>query len=216
VERGFATVARRLGSAAACAVLLAGSTACTAGHRASPRPSRSPSPVPAQSTGAAPTLSPRPAPLRVRVTRVHGTMSPHARTVLAHRAGRTVAAYFDSAFLGQYPRTDFHAAFASFSPGAAGMARHDRALLTNVGLGPDTAAVVPRRRVAFLSVLAPGRVPVGITANVNLQMLVDHTRAPDQLVTVRGRLLLIRRRSGGWQIFGYDLSRSAVAARGAH
>lgn len=211
----FATPASRLAPAVACAVLLAAATACTAGNHASPRPSPSSPPVPAQSTGAAPTLRPRPAPLHVRVTRVHGTMSPHARTVLAHRAGRTIATYVDNAFLGKYPRSDFHAAFASFSAGAAEKARHDRALLTNADLGADTAAVVPRRRVAFLSVLAPGRVPVGITANLDLQLLVDHTRSPDQLVTVKGRLLLIRRRSGGWQIFGYDLSRSAVAAKGA-
>jgi hypothetical protein len=58
-------------------------------------------------------------------------------------------------------------------------------------------------------------VAAGLTAQIDLKFLVDHRDAPDQLVTVRGRLLLTRKQSGGWQIFGYHLSRSAVAAKGA-
>lgn len=208
----FPAAATRFAAGVACAILLASSSACTGGPQASPRPS--PSSPPGQPTGAAPTLHPRPAPLHVRVTRVHGTMSRHARTVLAHVAGRAVATYFRNGFLGHYPRSDFHDAFASFSAGAADNARHDRDLLTNAGLGADTVAVVPRRQAAYLSVLAPHHAAVGITANVHLELLVDHSRSPDQRVTVKGRLLLTRRKSAGWQIFGYDLSRSAVAAKG--
>jgi len=55
----------------------------------------------------------------------------------------------------------------------------------------------------------------GITAQIDLKFLVDHASSPNQLVTVKGRLLLTRKPSGGWQIFGYHLSRSAVAAKGA-
>jgi hypothetical protein len=136
--------------------------------------------------------------------------------VLALVAGRAISTYFRNAFLAvSYPRSDFGNAFASFSAGAARKARHDRDLLTNAGLGADTVAVVPRHQAAYLSVLAPGRVAVGITANIHLRLLVEHGQAPAQQVTVKGRLLLTRRKSGGWQIFGYDLSRSAVPAKGA-
>ncbi len=204
---------RRLLAALLGAALLAGASACTGGHQASPAPS--PSRLPSQPTGTAATLRPRPVALHVRVTRVHGTMSQHARTALAHVAGRAISTYFHNAFLGHYPRSDFSDAFASFSTGAAQKARHDRDLLTNAGLGHDTVAVVPKRQSAYLSVLAPGRVPAGITADIDLVLLVDHAHTPDQAVTVKGRLLLTRRSSGGWQIFGYDLSRSAVAAKGA-
>lgn len=209
----FLARTRQLLAGLGCAALMALATSCTGGPQAAPAPS--PSPLPGQPTGTAATLSPRPAPLEVRVTRVHGKLSRPARKTLAHTAGRAVATYFKNAFLGDYPRSDFGNAFDSFSSGAAHKARHDRDLLTNAGLGADTVAVVPRKQAAYLSVLAPGHVAVGITANVHLRLLVQHANAPDQQVTVKGRLLLTRRNSGGWQIFGYDLSRSAVAAKGA-
>ena len=34
----------------------------------------------------------------------------------------------------------------------------------------------------------------------------------DQRVTVAGRLLINRKKSGPWQIFGYDITRSSVPA----
>ena len=204
---------RRLLAGLACAALMALASACTGGQQAAPAPS--PTPLPGQPTGTTATLRPRPAPLQIRVTKVHGKLSRQARKTLAHVAGRAVATYFRNAYLGHYPRSDFGNAFASFSSGAAHKARHDRDLLTNASLGADTVAVVPRKQVAYLSVLAPGHVAVGITANVHLKLLVQHAHAPNQQVIVKGRLLLTRRKSGGWQIFGYDLSRSVVAAKGA-
>lgn len=211
------SIARRLLAGLCFVVLLALTSACTGGDQQSaPRPSSSPSQPAGQPTGPAATLHPKPAPLRVKVTRVHGRMSQHDRTVLAHVAGRAISTYFRNAFLaGSYPRSDFGNAFASFSKGAADQARHDRDLLTNAALGADTVSVTARRQQAYLSVLAPHKVAAGLTAQIDLKFLVDHRDAPDQLVTVRGRLLLTRKQSGGWQIFGYHLSRSAVAAKGA-
>lgn len=213
------STARRLLAGLCFVALLAPTSACTGGDQQSaprPSPSRSTGQPTGQPTGPAATLRPRPAPLHVKVTRVHGRMSQHARTVLAHVAGRAISTYFRNAFLaGSYPRSDFGNAFASFSKGAAGQARHDRDLLTNAALGPDTVSVTAKRQSAYLSVLAPHKVAAGITAQIDLKFLADHAHAPDQLVTVRGRLLLTRKQSGGWQIFGYHLSRSVVAEKGA-
>jgi hypothetical protein len=36
-------------------------------------------------------------------------------------------------------------------------------------------------------------------------------RGADKRVTVTGRLLMARKRSGGWEMFGYDMARSDVA-----
>lgn len=217
------SIARRLLAGLCFVVLLALASGCTGGdQQTAPRPSPSrsagqPTGQPAgQLTGPAATLHPKPVPLHVEVTRVHGKMSRHARMVLAHVAGRAISTYFQNAFLaGHYPGPDLGNAFASFSKGAADQARHDRSLLTNAALGADTVSVTAKRQSAYLSVLAPHKVAAGITAQVDLKFLVDHAHAPDQLVTVRGRLLLTRKQSGGWQIFGYHLSRSSVAAKGA-
>ena len=212
------SIARRLLAGLCFVVLLALASGCTGGdQQTAPRPSPSrPAGPTGQPTGPAATLHPKPVPLHVEVTRVHGRMSRHARTVLAHVAGRAISTYFRNAFLaGHYPRPDFGNAFASFSKGAADQARHDRSLLTNAALGADTISVTAKRQSAYLSVLAPHKVAAGITAQIDLKFLVDHAHAPDRLVTVRGRLLLTRKQSGGWQIFGYHLSRSSVAAKGA-
>ena len=215
MTESLGSATRRLLAGLCFVALLGLAGACTGGgQQAAPPPS--PTQPAGQPTGPAATLHPKPAPLHVEVTRVHGRLSRHARTVLAHVAGRAISTYFQNAFLaGHYPRSDFGNAFASFSKGAAGMARHDRDLLTNAPLGGDTVSVTAKRQSAYLSVLAPHKVAAGITAQIDLKFLVDHASSPNQLVTVKGRLLLTRKPSGGWQIFGYHLSRSAVAAKGA-
>ena len=119
-------------------------------------------------------------------------------------------AYFDDAFVGgEYPRESFGDAFDTFSAGAAKQADADRDLLTNRVLGPTTEAVEVKRRTAYLSVLAPYKVAAGVTARVHLQFRADRGDKPAKLVNVKGRLMLTRKASGGWQIFGYDLSRHA-------
>lgn len=159
------------------------------------------------------TLEPRPAPARVRVTRVAGELPGPAREVLARRVGTVVTRYFDDAFLGgDYPRSDFGSAFATFTPGARKRARGDRDLLTNRRLGPVTQRVVPRRQAAYLSVLAPHRVAAGVTARVDLRYLVLREDGADREIRIAGRLLLTRDDAGGWVIFGYDLNRASVPA----
>lgn len=180
-------------------------------------PAAAPSPTPRPSTptskGPVATLEPKPAPLRIRVTRVAGHLGASDRKVLEAKVGRVVSGYFDDAFLGgAYPRSEFSGAFDTFSAGAARTARRDRDLLTNQDLGPSTSSVVARRQTAYLSVLAPHKIAAGITALVNLRFLDQRSDDPDQVVMVKGRLMLTRKHNGGWQIFGYDLTRSASPA----
>jgi hypothetical protein len=203
------TLVRR-SAAALTAMLLALSTAACTGDD---EPAAEPSPSASTSQGATATLEPRPAPARVRVTRVAGRMRPKDRDVLADNVGKVVTAYFEDAFLGgDQPRTRFDDGFATFTRDAARSARRQQRLTTNAALGPDAEAVVARRQRAFLSVLAPKGVATGVTARVDLAYLVQRSEGADRLVTVRGRLLLTRAPSGGWKIFGYDLTRGARAA----
>lgn len=168
--------------------------------------------MPNASTGAAATLAAKPVPLKVRVTRVAGKLKKARQGSLERKIGRTISAYFDAAYLGgEYPRTDFDNAFATFSEGAAQQARGDRGLLTNADLGKSTAGVAPKHASAWLSVLAPNKVAAGVTARIRLVFVADSDEA-DTRVTISGRLLLTRKKSGRWHIFGYDVARSAVPA----
>lgn len=186
-------------------------TACTGDSKESSPPT----PSPGASTGSAATLEPKPVPLKVQVTRVSGTLKRADRAPLEHNVGQVIGGYFDAAFLdGDYPRSNFDDAFATFSTGAANKARADRDLLTNRTLGPTTESVIPKTQEAYLSVFAPNTVAAGVTARVRLRFVANRgDNQAARLVTMTGRLLLTRKKSGGWQIFGYDVAQSSVPAR---
>jgi len=185
-------------------------TACTDDKE----PEAAPIPSPTPTTSAAP--APRSAPLRVRVTRVHGRLAKKNRPPLERNVGAVVRRYVDAAFLaGDYPRSDFDNAFSTFSSGAAAKARRDRGLLTNARLGPTTESVRAVRRTAYLSVLAPYDVAAGVTARVDLRFQVDRGDRPAQRVRLSGRLMLGRDKSNRWKVFGYDLARSERPVRSA-
>lgn len=206
---GLTAPVRRATAALLCGLLVVSAGACTSDEEAPAPHAEAPSPSPSE--GSDVTLDAKPAPLKVRVTRVAGRMKPKDREVLADKVGSVVSAYFDDAFLdGDYPRDDFHGAFDTFSAQAAKQAWRDRDLLSNSDLGPSTEAVVARRRTAYLSVLAPHKVAAGVTALVDLRFVADRGDEPDKQVTVKGRLMLTRKQDGGWKIFGYDLTQSAT------
>ena len=206
--RSLRALVRRTTAAGTLVVLAVVGAGCTGADDPETAPT-----TPTVSEGATATLEPRPAPARVRVTRVAGRMRPKDRDVLADNVGKVVSAYFDDAFLGgTQPRTRFGDGFATFTRDAARQARRQQRLTTNAKLGPTAEAVVPRRQRAFLSVLAPKGVATGVTAKVDLAYVVQRADRPDRTVTVRGRLLLTRAPSGGWKIFGYDLTRGDQAA----
>ncbi len=165
--------------------------------------------------GAQPTLDAKPVPTQVTIARVVGAKLPkQQRSRLDRNVTRVLSRYFDDALLGgDYPRKDFSRAFATFSHGAAQQARGDRALLTNAEIGAETEAVVPRVKSARLDVLAPRRHVAGLTARIRVVFVQERSDGNDQRVTVSGRLLMARKKSGPWQVFGYDVTRSAVAAK---
>lgn len=207
---------RRTAASLFCALLVTTTTACT-GEDAAPgtAPSTGGSSAPETAQESATPEATPPPPARVRVTRVSGKLKEKDQEVLADNVRKVVMAYFDDAFLGgDYPRDSFGDAFDTFSAGAARQADGDRDLLTNRVLGPTTQGIEVRRRTAYLSVLAPYKVAAGVTAKVQLRFVADQGDDPAKLVNVKGRLLLTRKKSGDWQIFGYDLARSARAVGG--
>jgi hypothetical protein len=196
-------------------VLLVATAGCTSDDEPE---EPAPSALPSRSVGAEPTLAAKPVPTEVTVAKVvGGKLSRQQRQRLEKQVSAVVSTYFDDAFLaGEYPRSDFSGALATFSPGAVERATSDRALLTNAEIGTTTEAVVPRTKAARLDVLVPRRSVAGLTARIRLVFVQERADGADQRVTVAGRLLMNRKKSGPWQILGYDVTRSSVpTAKGA-
>jgi hypothetical protein len=199
--------ARRYAAVLATLALAATTASCSSPDDDAATPGETAPSTPEPSATGEPDRSVEP---RVRVTRVAGRLKPKDREVLADNVGKVVNGYFEDAFTGdEHPRSSFGDAFATFSTGATRQADRDRDLLTNRVLEPTTEGIEVRRQTAYLSVLAPHRVAAGVTARVHLRYIADQGDEPAKRVDVKGRLMLTRKKSGGWQIFGYDLTRNA-------
>ncbi len=115
--------------------------------------------------------------------------------------------FLNAAYLaGDYPRQDFRDAYPGFTGGAAKVARHDRALLTNQPIGDRIDDVTPTGLTVKIDLLAANKRAVAATAHVAL----GFRTAGDvrKRVRVQGRLLLTKQ-DGRWKIFAYDLSKGA-------
>lgn len=186
-------------------LLAAGAAGCSGGSPE--KKDTAPAPAPSSSPTISASPAPASAPLRVRVTRVAGRLPARVRPALEKHVASSIQRYVDGAFLGEYPRSSFPQAFVTFTRGARAQGVRQATLLTNKTFGPTTTSVRTARGTAYLSVLAPNRVAVGVTARVDLVFAVERGDAAAQKVHLQGRLLMTR--SGGtWKIFGYDLARS--------
>ncbi len=189
---------RRLAVPAAALALLVGGCSDDGDDDASP-------PEPADQGGST-TLRQRPAALDVEIARLAGALPKAEARDLNQRLGRVVGTWFDGGFAGDYPRQNF-SGYASFTKGAARLAKQSAGVTTNAQLGPQWVDAVPTRRRVRLFVFAPGHRPSGATAEVELVMVgVDETGSAAELA-LTGKLYLTKNKTG-WRIFGFDLNRS--------
>lgn len=135
---------------------------------------------------------------------VTGRLTGLHRARLTTRVSDIVDAWIDAAYLGDYPRTDFADAFSGFSEGAATDARADGALMSNTALGSDLDEVVALQRRLTIDALASGGRAVGVTARVVLTMRLGGEVNRKERVACS---LFMTYRGGGWQVFGYDVTR---------
>lgn len=200
-------------AATGLAVVLLATAGCTGDGGRSASPGADEPGLPDRSVGSSATLEPRPVTTDVAVARTAGARLRRAsEQTLERQVARLLSRYFDAAFLsGSYPRESFPGAFADFTPGAARSARGDVDILTNAASGRTIDQVVPVRKRARLDVLVPRRTAAAVTARITLVFVAERSTGADQRVTVSGRLLMNRAPSGGWQVFGYSMQRSAVA-----
>jgi hypothetical protein len=113
--------------------------------------------------------------------------------------------YLDGAFLGSFPRDDYTAAFASFTPGAAEDAQGDLDLLTSAGIADQIDEATATKRRVRVDVFAVDGHPRGVTAHFVLEL--DTTGTLEESVRVRGDLFLAKEQ-GEWQVFGYDVEQA--------
>lgn len=161
--------------------------------------------------GGGPATPEVPDELRTRsdVGRVVGRLPGQRRRLARRQVTRVVDRWWDAAFLGgDYPRSDFRAAFPGFTKGAELQARRDKELMSNVVLGARVDSVRATRRRVLVDLLAVRRSVRTATARFLLAFRTTGRRAGR--VEVQGRLFLTRT-PRGWRVFGYDVSKGASA-----
>ncbi len=147
-------------------------------------------------------------PSRVEVGEVAGKLGRKPARGVAREVAAVVDGWLDAAYVGgDYPRSDFSAAFRGFTRDAARLATRQAGLMSNKAVGKKVDGVTATRRVVRVDVLAPKGRPAGATAHVTLVMkITGDVQRTDQ---VRGRLMLIRSKAG-WRVFGFDIERGEV------
>jgi hypothetical protein len=153
----------------------------------------------------------------------HDDASPVATVTTLHFAGKKLDAahrervktgvdealdpWFDGAFLGDFPRSDWSAAFAGFTRDAAADAQgRDLDLLSNAAIGDQIDSATAIRRRVRLNVFAAKGHPRGATAHVVLEFRTAGDVA--ESMSVRGDLYMVKEK-GQWRVFGYDVDQAA-------
>lgn len=149
---------------------------------------------------------------RATIRTVTGGLSQGARAALKARITETVDGWFDAAYLGgDYPRTDFDDAFAAFTPGARQRAVADRKLMSNAAVGTTTYQVRALARRVIIDVLAEGGRASAVTVAFRLGMARAGDTGAERRERVAGHLYLTYAPGDGWQVFGFDVQRGAIA-----
>jgi hypothetical protein len=153
----------------------------------------------------------------------HGSDVPGVATVITIEHGEGIDAarqakvlasvtavvdpWFDEAFLGEFPRSDFSAAFAEFTKDAAEDAQRDLDVLTSSGIADQIDSATATNRRVRLDVFAPEGHPRGVTANFVLDF--DTTGDLEEQLRVHGALYLAKDK-GEWKVFGYDVDQAVT------
>lgn len=195
--------AGRLCAAVVVSVMCLGSVSCTSDEPPAPTPA---APTTSTTTPSAPAV----APLDLQIASVAGRLPRNGRLGTRNRVTRTVDSYVEAAFLGDFPRTTYDAAFARFTPAARARAQRDRALLTHGDRGARLSAVVPVERRVRVDVFAPRGRALGATARMRLVLDLTDEAGATQRVRIAGRLLLSRAADNSFRVIGYDVRRTTV------
>jgi len=137
------------------------------------------------------------------ITIEHGEgMDASRQTKVLAGVTAVIDPWFDEAFLGEFPRSDFSEAFTAFTKDAAADAQRDLDLLSSSGIADQIDSATATNRRVRLDVFAPDGHPRGVTANFVLDY--DTSGELEEQLRVHGALYLAKDK-GEWKVFGYDV-----------
>jgi hypothetical protein len=171
---------------------------------------------PSGGAGASTATDTAPPPLETTATmgKVRGQLPKGKRTKVREQVAHAVDEWFDAAYIGgDYPRTDYSASWPGFTTGAKADAEDDKSLMSNFDVGRVISSVEAITRKVSVDVLAVRGHARGATARFVLKFrTVGDVKDEDEQHKweVRGRLFLTPS-PDGWRIFGYDVTKGAVA-----
>jgi hypothetical protein len=142
----------------------------------------------------------------ITIERGEGMDAARQAKVLAGVTG-VIDPWFDEAFLGEFPRSDFSAAFSAFTKDAAADAQRDIDLLSSSGIADQIDSAIATNRRVRLDVFAPDGHPRGVTAHFVLDF--DTTGDLEEQRRVHGALYLAKDK-GEWKVFGYDVDEAVT------
>ncbi len=176
----------------ACSAVLAGSlllTGCSSSDASSSSPQSPSSTAPEVVTNAS-------------VDVVTGRLDEAGQSDLSAQVTDLMTRYFDAAYLGDFPRSDFSAAFTEFTEGAAARAQDDLDLLTSAALSDQIDEATQTEGNLNLDILSPKNTPAGVTVRWTLDFTTTGTLESDQSVTGMFDLTPV---DGAWKVFGYSI-----------
>lgn len=151
-------------------------------------------------------------PLELTLGRGSSDLATEVSDTFQNDVVDTLSGYVVSAFLGDYPRSDFVEALDWFTTDGAEVAAGQLNVLTGT-LFEDADSVVATKLEARLAPFAPGQQPAGVSAAI--QFSFDVTEDGDtSTVTLTGRLMLVPE-DDGWRIFGFKVSRDDLPEEAA-
>lgn len=144
-----------------------------------------------------------------KVVAVKGRLSAAAKDKVLADVTEVMDRWIDGAYAGEYPRSDFDAAFADFTKDAKALALKQSAILSNAKAGAGLTGVDISQRLVRIDVLAPKGRLAGATVRFRLTLaLAGDAERTDR---VGGRLLLTPTKAG-WKVFGFDVRRDEGGA----
>lgn len=131
-------------------------------------------------------------------------LDARTRTRLETQVGDALSRYVVGAYLGDFPRLEFVAAFEPFTSGAAREATRDIEVLT-AARAQDAQEVQATKLDADLAFLVVDEEAVSAAATVDFAFEASFQDGETRTLWLRGRILL-ERLGSTWSIFGYDVS----------
>ena len=179
---------------AAVLVLLAGAVACDSGDDIGGKEEGAPSDRATDDPGVATVTT---------LQHIGKTLDARRRQKVKDGVTGVLDPWFEGAFLGDFPRADFSAAFAGFTKDAAADAQgRDLALLTNQAIADRIDSATATNRRVRLDVFSNNGHPRGVTAHFVLDF--ETTGELEENLRVHGDVYLAKDK-GVWRIFGYDV-----------